>query len=395
MSARGRLLVIVASAVLWQALGNTADAGGHCKNLDSRACEVAHHGPLVPIVGAALAGLAAVVAGALAGVGGASAAVSAARASAAAAAASASAAATTIPTMPREGPAMTEGPAPEAAEPEPEAGPEPPGEVPIDPGDLEEWVLGELERLPIDPAARDEIGEALAGESDTVAPEPAATGDTTEESEVPEAAGGAEESDGTTDTTPLAPGLGEVRDIGDLAGEVADAVESVGEEIDDLPIDDDTKEAIKDRLGEIGETAGTVRDVAKTAEEYIEALDENLDRTGRMGIDDRSRDFLGWFRVVFRGIGELGEKFVDSLVRPLSAPLGETAGEKVEELLHGAVPIKEFGDELGKFPTSAAHHAIGASRRDQLEDAQRAWADPTEPDPDDLRDLWRFSVPPQ
>lgn len=395
MSARVRPLVVLASALLWLVLGGTADAGGHCRNLDNRACEAAHHGPLVPIVGAVLAGLAAAGAGVVAATGGVSAAVAAARAAAASAA-------TTV-TLPEPAADVTEAPATEEAEETdtaPAAAAEAPGEVPIDPGELEDWIMNEIAGLPIDGAAREEVAEAL-GEGGTAPVSEAAAAEApagVDSAGAEEAmSGGADETaaeEETVDTTPLAPGLGEVRDIGDLAGEVADAVEKVGEEIDDLPIDDDTKEAIKDRFGEIGEAAGTVRDGAKTAEEYIEALDENLDRTRRMGIDERSRDFLGWFRVTFRAIGELVEGFVDTAAAPVTGLAGEHA-DKVEELLHEAVPIKEFGDELSKFPTSAAHHAIGASQRNQIEEAQRAWGDPTEPDPDDLRDLYRFPVPPR
>jgi len=111
-----------------------------------------------------------------------------------------------------------------------------------------------------------------------------------------------------------------------------------------------------------------------------------FERTGKLGISDQSRDFLAWFRVTLRAAGELTEKFVDGLTAPVRALLPDEAAEKAEELLHDAVPIKEFGEELSKLPTSAAQNVTNAQRRDQL-DAVTADTPPGDPF-DGLEDLY-------
>src|SRR5439155_18496828 len=129
--------------------------------------------------------------------------------------------------------------------------------------------------------------------------------------------------------------------------------------------DNETKERIKNDLGDIAEKAGTAKEYAEKAQEYIKTLDENLAKTKQLGVNEQSRDFLGWWRVTFKAAGELTEKFVHEVTAPVTSLFGEKGGEKAQELIDAAVPVKEFGEELSKLPTSAAEHAIKAQRRDQ------------------------------
>jgi len=210
------------------------------------------------------------------------------------------------------------------------------------------------------------------------------------------------------DATPLATGTGRkpapvdsgkpplqepLENISSIAGTIKDAVDKTKETIDKLPISDDGKEKIKGGLDKIGGRAGDVKDAADKANEYVKALDENLQKTGKLGISDDSQNFLGWWRVTFKGIGEVTGKFIDTVTAPVTGFIKKVTGKDAEKALQQAVPIKEFGDELSKLPTSAAQHVIKASNRDQISDAGQAWHG-KEPDPDDLESIYPKAWPP-
>jgi hypothetical protein len=125
---------------------------------------------------------------------------------------------------------------------------------------------------------------------------------------------------------------------------VKDTADKAKDFIKDLPIDEDDKKEILDKLDKLSEGAGK-------GSEYIKALDDNLRDTEGKGYPEGAREFLAWWRVVGKGAGEAGGKYVDGLLEPLP--------EKVKEAIHQAVPVKEFGEELSKFPTSAARHITG------------------------------------
>ncbi|MBN2147449.1 MAG: hypothetical protein JW726_08670, partial [Anaerolineales bacterium] len=164
---------------------------------------------------------------------------------------------------------------------------------------------------------------------------------------------------------PKAPGqelLEGVRDTSDAVKNAHDRVEGI---LDDLPIDDETRDAIREEINPIGEKAEEIKGYAEKGLEYIKVLDENLAETDKMKITPQSQEALGWWRVTFKAIGEVTEKFVDTVTEPFTSLFGEQGGEKVQEIIHEAVPIAEFGEELSKLPTSAARNIIGAQQRDQ------------------------------
>ena len=158
-----------------------------------------------------------------------------------------------------------------------------------------------------------------------------------------------------------------IENVSERAEQVKDGVKQVGEKIDELPISDEDKKALKEKLklDKISDVAGDVKDAADKVDEYVKALNENLRQTEKMKLTGDSQSFLGWWRVTFKAVGELTEKFVDGLTSPVTKLLGEKYGDKAQDLIHDAVPIKEFGDELSKLPTSAAQHVVNASQRNQ------------------------------
>lgn len=165
---------------------------------------------------------------------------------------------------------------------------------------------------------------------------------------------------------PKPPMLDTVEKITDLAGNVKDAADKLKEDLEDLPIPEEAAEKVNDFLDDVSDKAGKVKDVGEKAGEYIEVLDENLERTDKLGITPESQDFLGWWRITFRAAGELTEKFIDGITAPVTKLLGEKAGDKATDMIHSAVPVKEFGEELSKLPTSAAETVVKGSRRDQI-----------------------------
>jgi hypothetical protein len=175
--------------------------------------------------------------------------------------------------------------------------------------------------------------------------------------------------------------------VSDFTGQVTQGIDWTKEQIDKLGISDKSKEELKEGLDKVGGPAGDIKDAADKANEYVQALDENLQKTGKMGVTEQSRDFLGWWRVTFKAAGELTQTFVDKVASPVTGFIKKTTGKDAEEMLHNAVPIKEFGDELSKLPTSAAQNVVSAQNRDQIDEAQQAWHGKT-PDPDDLSDMF-------
>lgn len=152
--------------------------------------------------------------------------------------------------------------------------------------------------------------------------------------------------------------------LGALGGEVSDSTrETVGDALDRIG---DAAEGVTGYAEQAGEIVEKVKGVGEKAGEYMNALNDNLERTEQLGLTDKSRDFLGWWRVTIKAAGELTEKFVDGITSPVTKLLGEKAGEKAQDLIHDAVPVKGFGEELSKFPTSAAEHVVNASQRDQV-----------------------------
>jgi hypothetical protein len=159
---------------------------------------------------------------------------------------------------------------------------------------------------------------------------------------------------------PLVEPLERIRDV---AGGIDDARKKVTEHLQDLPISDETKKKIKERLDKL-EPAGKIKEHAEKGLEYIKVLDENLRETDTYKISRRSQDGLAWWRVTFKAIGEATEKFVDSVTAPFTKLFGSKE-EDVQKIIHDVVPVKEFGDELSKLPTSAVRNGIKAQRRDQ------------------------------
>lgn len=159
---------------------------------------------------------------------------------------------------------------------------------------------------------------------------------------------------------PLAEPLERIRDV---AGGIDDARKKAEEHLDDLPISDETKKKVKEQLDRLG-PAGEIKKQAERGLDYIETLDENLRETDRYKISQRSQDGLAWWRVTFKAVGEATEAFVDSVTKPFTSLFGDKE-EDVQKIIHDVVPVKEFGDELGKLPTSGTRNIIGAQRRDQ------------------------------
>lgn len=151
--------------------------------------------------------------------------------------------------------------------------------------------------------------------------------------------------------------------IRDVAGGIDDARKKAEEHLDDLPISDETKKKVKEQLDRLG-PAGEIKKQAERGLDYIETLDENLRETDRYKISQRSQDGLAWWRVTFKAVGEATEAFVDSVTKPFTSLFGDKE-EDVQKIIHDVVPVKEFGDELGKLPTSGTRNIIGAQRRDQ------------------------------
>lgn len=164
-------------------------------------------------------------------------------------------------------------------------------------------------------------------------------------------------------------------EVGDAVDNVKDVMGAIGDEVSDTTrktVDDtletigDAASGVKDYAEKAGEIAEQVKEVGEKAGEYMNALNDNLEKTEQLGLTDDSQNFLGWWRVTIKAAGELTEKFVDGITSPVTKLLGEKYGEKAQDLLHDAVPVKEFGEELSKFPTSAAEHVVNAQQRDQI-----------------------------
>jgi hypothetical protein len=156
-----------------------------------------------------------------------------------------------------------------------------------------------------------------------------------------------------------------VEHVAQRAQDVKDAADGVGKKIDAIPISAADKKALKEKLhlDAISDAAGAVKDAADKTHEYVGVLNDNLNKTEKMGLSDNSSNFMAWWRITFKAAGELTETFVDKTTAPVTKLLGEKYGEKAQNLLHAAVPIKDFGEELSKVPTSAAHAVLKAQQR--------------------------------
>jgi hypothetical protein len=152
---------------------------------------------------------------------------------------------------------------------------------------------------------------------------------------------------------PKPPGLELAEGISDAAGRFKDAHDKANEILDELPLDDKLKDKIKERISPFGDKAEKVKGYADTASEYIKVLDENLTETDKLKLQPKAQEGLAWWRVVMKGAGEATEKFVDTVTAPFTKIFGSHE-EKAQDIIHQVVPVKEFGDELGKLPTSAS-----------------------------------------
>lgn len=233
---------------------------------------------------------------------------------------------------------------------------------------------GGEEGLPIDEPIEDLLG---GGEEGGEGPSEKGGGEKGDGEGKPPVKGGVVTDPGEQTDKVKPPILDATEKVGEVAGVTKDAAERVGgwgeklgeyvdnakdlvEEFGDS-VSEKTRKTLNetlDYIGEkaghlkdvgekVGEMAGKIKDLADKAAEYMDALNDNLERTEKMGLRGKPQEALGWWKTVWKAAGEAGQSFVDKVGTPVRKIVGD-------DRFHEMLPIKEFGEQMGDAPTSAA-----------------------------------------
>jgi carboxypeptidase family protein len=147
-------------------------------------------------------------------------------------------------------------------------------------------------------------------------------------------------------------------------------VEQLEETISKLP-DNELRDKLENELKtvknieEFKKAADKIKELietAKKAKEVADAFNQNLQQTKNLDVSPQIRKLLAASRAVPKAAGMIAQTAVDKSAESV------TGGLKVveDEGLHKILPIEEFGDEVGKAPTSTVINVLKALGRDQV-----------------------------
>ena len=167
------------------------------------------------------------------------------------------------------------------------------------------------------------------------------------------------------------PGHAAAAGVKDLADRVKSNADKVKKNLRDVPLSDATKKQLSDGLDKVSGGAGKVSGVAGSVDRAIGAIDQNLKETEGLGMPDKARDFLAWWKGLWSAGGDVGQVYVDGQISGL--PKG--AQDKIKE----ALPIKEFAQEMGQLPTTGARSIRGGKQGEDQRAQNRDIFDDLEP----------------
>lgn len=172
----------------------------------------------------------------------------------------------------------------------------------------------------------------------------------------------------TDGTPPDLPGMGIVKGAGTAADSLTEAHGQLTNAIDGLPISDEQKEKLTEKLGleTIKEKLDTVKEVSETIQHFEGVGTETVDEFNRYGINGNAINALVWMRWTTEAAGRVTQKFTDGLVTPVLEPVAKAVKESgvddkadAGEWAKTLIPVQATAEEASKAMVTASKNVLG------------------------------------
>lgn len=172
----------------------------------------------------------------------------------------------------------------------------------------------------------------------------------------------------TDGTPPELPGMGIVKGAGTAADSLTEAHGQLTNAIDGLPISDEQKEKLTEKLGleTIKEKLDTVKEVSETIQHFENVGTETVDEFNRYGINGNAINALVWMRWTTEAAGRVTQKFTDGLVTPVLEPVAKAVKESgvddkadAGEWAKTLIPVQATAEEASKAMVTASKNVLG------------------------------------